>query len=497
MPKGQHLIASLVFLLSLLLILAISCDSTATVTQDPTAATARVATPVAGTTATRRTDSTSLPGPKSGTVPTSSLTQTPVLSPQLPDGTKPGEDSTPTLVSITLSAAEVRGLTELGFRSALADLKARIGEEIGSVSIVSAESVTWSDSSLGCPEPDGVYLQVLTPGIWVILNREGQEYDYRISGIHGRLCEEAQTEEAQTDEPLDRKPLEGVWSRLADVPTARSEVAVAELNGKIYVLGGFGPGATANEEYDPATDSWRRRAQIPRGVDHAAAVGLGSSIYLIGGFDGRWGAVNNVWAYDPKADSWTAKADLPTPRGALGAAVVDGKMYAVGGTGRTGDVGTVEQYDPATNTWLARSPMPTARDHIAVAVNEGKLYVFGGRLGSFARNLATTEEYDPQGDTWRLRASVPTDRSGIGAGAYQGRIYVFGGEAVEGTFDENERYDLRVDAWQPAPDMPTARHGLGVAGVGNRIYVLAGGLTPGGSSSGLNEVFIVLSGSGP
>ena len=45
--------------------------------------------------------------------------------------------------------------------------------------------------------------------------------------------------------------------------------------------------------------------------------------------------------------------------------------------------------------------------------------------------------------------------------------------------------------------MPTARHGLGVAEVGNRLYVLAGGLTPGGSSSGINEVFIVLSDAGP
>ena len=198
------MIASLVFLLSLLLILAISCDSTGTVTQDPTAATARVATPVAGTTATRRTDSTSLPGPKSGTVPTSPLTQTPALLAQLPDGTIPAGGATPTVVSITLSAAEARGLTKLGFRSALADLKARLGEEVGSVSIVLAESVTWSDSSLGCPEPDGVYLQVLTPGIRVVFNREGQEYDYRISGIHGRLCEEA-----QTNKPLERRPLEG------------------------------------------------------------------------------------------------------------------------------------------------------------------------------------------------------------------------------------------------------------------------------------------------
>src|SRR3989304_8527842 len=44
----------------------------------------------------------------------------------------------------------------------------------------------------------------------------------------------------------------GAWARLAPLPTARGEVAAAELSGKIYVVGGLGPGASAKEEYDPA-----------------------------------------------------------------------------------------------------------------------------------------------------------------------------------------------------------------------------------------------------
>ena len=39
--------------------------------------------------------------------------------------------------------------------------------------------------------------------------------------------------------PLQRQPLPGVWTRLAGLPTPRSKVAVAELNGRIYVFGGF------------------------------------------------------------------------------------------------------------------------------------------------------------------------------------------------------------------------------------------------------------------
>ncbi len=53
-----------------------------------------------------------------------------------------------------------------------------------------------------------------------------------------------------------------------------------------------------------------------------------------------------VYVYDPATDTWTTSADrLPTPRLNLTAAVVDGKIYAIGG--RQGDLllSTVEEYD--------------------------------------------------------------------------------------------------------------------------------------------------------
>ena len=479
MPSAQNLTVRRLFMLSLLLAFAMACGGSATVSPSATAPSAPDATPLP------TSASTLAPATSSGQIPTPSLQPTDA---SIPAGA-PASTVAPLgpAGSLILSAAEAQRLIHPGIKAAVDDLTRQLGQELDGVGIIKAAQATWSDASLGCPQPGFFYAQVLTPGIWLVLSYQGREFDYRVAGSTALPCSEP-----EPGEPLDQEALEGVWSRLAGVPTARSEVAVTELNGKIYVLGGFGPGATANEEYDPATNTWRRLAPIPRGVDHAAAVGVEGVVYLIGGFDGRWRALDHVWAYNPETDIWTARADLPTPRGALGAAVIDGKIYAVGGQSGMGDVGTMEVYDPVADNWLARSPMPTPRDHIAVAVADSKIYVFGGRLGTFARNLATTEEYDPQNDSWQPRTSLPTARSGIGAGTIRGRIYVFGGESVDGTFEQNERYEPRVDGWEAAPSLPTARHGLGVAVVGNRIYVLAGGRTPGGSSSGLNEVFILL-----
>ena len=93
----------------------------------------------------------------------------------------------------------------------------------------------------------------------------------------------------------------GRWTTGAPMLSARSEVAVAVVAGKVYVAGGFG-GGTALEIYDPATNRWSRGASVPQAVHHAAAVGMGGRLYVIGGFASGWNPVDTVYEYDPNFD---------------------------------------------------------------------------------------------------------------------------------------------------------------------------------------------------
>lgn len=52
------------------------------------------------------------------------------------------------------------------------------------VTVVSTEQVEWSNASLGCPQPDMMYAQVITPGYRIILEANGQTYQYH-SGLDG------------------------------------------------------------------------------------------------------------------------------------------------------------------------------------------------------------------------------------------------------------------------------------------------------------------------
>ena len=52
---------------------------------------------------------------------------------------------------------------------------------------------------------------------------------------------------------------------------------------------------------------------------------------------------------------------MPTARSGFGVTVVNGKIYAIGGSNSGGYLRIVEEYNPATNTWTTKAIMPTAR----------------------------------------------------------------------------------------------------------------------------------------
>jgi Ferritin-like domain len=61
-------------------------------------------------------------------------------------------------------------------------LTAAIAEDLGvsleTVQVVSMEPRNWPDSSLGCPQPDMLYAQVVTPGYLVLVDVSGERIEY-------------------------------------------------------------------------------------------------------------------------------------------------------------------------------------------------------------------------------------------------------------------------------------------------------------------------------
>ena len=58
------------------------------------------------------------------------------------------------------------------------DLACRKGADKGLITAVKIEAVDWPDTSLGCPQPDMVYAQVITPGFRIVLSCADRTYVY-------------------------------------------------------------------------------------------------------------------------------------------------------------------------------------------------------------------------------------------------------------------------------------------------------------------------------
>ena len=69
----------------------------------------------------------------------------------------------------------------------------------------------------------------------------------------------------------------GKWVARQDMPTTRTAAVAAEVNGRIYVIGGaeFLAVFATNEEYDPATDTWATKSPMPNPRQGAAGAVVG------------------------------------------------------------------------------------------------------------------------------------------------------------------------------------------------------------------------------
>ena len=299
------------------------------------------------------------------------------------------------------------------------------------------------------------------------------------------------------------------WTNGSSIPTPRTEVSATAVGDSVYVIGGFnvqGQPTKIVEIYNTRNNTWSSAAPLPHTSHHTAATrSFDGKVYVVGGFlDSQWTPSNRLFIYDPPKNQWHEGKQMPTARGALTANFINGTLYAVGGQSLLSSssspsgiiLATNEAYDSASNTWITKASMPTARHHAASAVVNGKLYVIGGRVVEVSStvNVNVNELYDPEKNTWTSLAPMPSKRSGIAAAANFDmiNIYVFGGEEPSKTFNNNERYDIKANKWFIETPMPTARHGLGAASVHNKIYVLGGGPEPGLSVSNANQILHIV-----
>lgn len=296
----------------------------------------------------------------------------------------------------------------------------------------------------------------------------------------GQFPAQPSAAEAPTAVEADGPERVGIWQSGAVMPTARSEMRVAVVDGVFYVPGGFG-GLTSFEAYDPAHDSWTALASMPEPAHHMMVTSYNGRVYVFGGGpDLSWQATASILVYDPATDAWAESGQMPERRMSGEAVLLGDFIYLVGGTGGTT---ALLRFDPAEESWTVLPGPSQAREHVAAVAFNDELWVIGGRWGGTGA-LATVEIFSPANGAWREGPEMVEARSGFGAAVVGDGIVVAGGEILGArpwtALASAEVYDAESGAWRLLPELPAGIHGMPVVGHEGTAFVLGGSDRAGG-----------------
>jgi hypothetical protein len=245
----------------------------------------------------------------------------------------------------------------------------------------------------------------------------------------------------------------------------------------------------------------------------AAAVAAGDYVYIIAGAN-RSGLVSDIERLDTRTGEIQVVTTKVKPRRYHGAAVIDGKIFIVGGqaanvfnstvnegeaTARQGGAlksvltprsteaaedylntpleeasfePTLEIFDIATGQISFGAPPPTPRISAAVAGLSGRLFLVGGvRLaGHAAAQINLNEVYDAASDRWAPGAPMPTPReaNAVVVGDF---VMIPGGRLHLASVAKVEFFIPAQNSWMTLPELSKPMGAGSVAFLGNHLFL--------------------------
>lgn len=252
------------------------------------------------------------------------------------------------------------------------------------------------------------------------------------------------------------------WTTLPNLRIPRSGLGAAFLKGTFYAVGGRNNSIGSSydsdwvDKYNAVTEQWRPCApmSVPR---HRVGVAvMDEKMYAVGGSAGSE-YHSSVECYDPEKDRWTLVQSMHSKRLGVGVAVVNRLLYAIGGFDGNDRLATVECYHPENNEWNFIPPMQVGRSGAGVAAINQYIYVVGGFDGT--RQLASVERYDTENQIWETMAPVKIARSALSLTPFEGKLYAMGGFDGSNFLCIVEVYDPEKNIWTEGTPLSSGRSG--------------------------------------
>ena len=230
---------------------------------------------------------------------------------------------------------------------------------------------------------------------------------------------------------------------------------------------------------DASAGAWREVGTAPTARQQVATAVVDGRIWVVGGIVGtkKAAATTRVESFDPTINSWSVATPLPRPLHHATAVAYRGELVVIGGWEPKGSnltgVTSGEVLALRDQKWVRLAPLRHPRAAAAAAVVDDKIVVVGGQADG---KLVEETEFLPGGLRWHDGTDLPTPREHLAAVADDRFLYAVGGRRLSADSNTRalERYDARDDRWTKLASMPVASGSLGAAVLKGRLVVVGG-----------------------
>uniref|UniRef100_A0A3P8UP08 Kelch like family member 29 n=1 Tax=Cynoglossus semilaevis TaxID=244447 RepID=A0A3P8UP08_CYNSE len=195
------------------------------------------------------------------------------------------------------------------------------------------------------------------------------------------------------------------WNLVSRMTVPRCKHNSLVYDGKLYAIGGLGVSGNLDhvERYDTITNQWETVSPLPKPVHSAAATVCGGKVYVFGGVNEAGRSAGVLQSYVPQSNSWSFIESPMIDNKYAPAVSLNGFIFILGGAyARATTI-----YDPDKGNIKAGPNMNHSRQFCSAVILDGKIYATGGTVSSEGPVLGNMETFDPCTNTWTLLQSLP------------------------------------------------------------------------------------------
>ena len=220
------------------------------------------------------------------------------------------------------------------------------------------------------------------------------------------------------------------------ITTPYDSFAITALDDKLVIAGGKTRSRVLSKKVIVLnTRQWVDYSELPTARSSATAVGYHSMLIVVGGqtiMEGKWVRVSTTELLDTTNGCWYTCNNLPSPHQQLKAAIMNDKLYLLGGIDEDRKrsphvfMATLDTLSTHQLNWQSAPNTPWCRSAPVVLYNE--LLIIGGQQVDYTSEVCI---FNPSTGQWKHLANIPAARVGAPAVNAANNILVIEGVAAD------------------------------------------------------------------